>query len=82
VLVFTLYINRDGINQLYTYTWPLWTITLLLMYWISRLWLLARRGELEEDPVVFAVTDPVSLLVGLLVAGLAVVAAAPWVVTG
>lgn len=82
VLVFTLYINREGIDQLYTYTWPLWTITLLLMYWISRLWLLARRGELEEDPVVFAVTDPVSLLVGLLVAGLAVVAAAPWVVSG
>jgi len=82
VLVFTLYINREGINQLYTYTWPLWTITLLLMYWISRLWLLARRGELEEDPVVFAVTDPVSLLVGLLVTGLAVVAAAPWVVSG
>jgi 4-hydroxybenzoate polyprenyltransferase len=82
VLVFTLYINREGIDQLYTYTWPLWTITLLLMYWISRLWLLARRGELKEDPVVFAVTDPVSLLVGLLVTGLAIVAAAPWVVSG
>ena len=78
VLVFTLYINREGIGQLYTYTWPLWTIALLLMYWISRLWLLARRGELEEDPVVFAVTDGVSLLVGLLVASLAVIAAAPW----
>jgi len=82
VLVFTLYINREGIDQLYTYTWPLWTITLLLMYWISRLWLLARRGELKEDPVVFAVTDPVSLLVGLLVTGLAIVAAAPWVISG
>ena len=82
VLVFTLYINREGIEQLYTYTWPLWAITLLLMYWISRLWLLARRGELKEDPVVYAVTDPVSLLVGLLVTALAIVAAAPWVVSG
>jgi 4-hydroxybenzoate polyprenyltransferase len=82
VLVFALYINKQGIEQHYTYTWPLWAITLLLMYWISRLWLLARRGELKEDPVVFAVTDPVSLLVGLLVTALAIVAAAPWVVSG
>ena len=48
----------------------------------SALRLLARRGELKEDPVVFAVTAPVSLLVGLLVTGLAIVAAAPWVVSG
>jgi 4-hydroxybenzoate polyprenyltransferase len=78
VLVFALYINRDGREEFYTYTWPLWIIALLLLYWISRLWLLARRGKLPEDPVIFAVTDPVSLLVALLVGAMAVVAAAPW----
>lgn len=78
VLVFALYINRDGREDFYAYTWPLWIISLLLLYWISRLWLLARRRRLPEDPVMFAVTDPVSLLVGVLVTVLAVLAAAPW----
>jgi hypothetical protein len=36
----------------------------LLLYWISRVWLLAHRGELHEDPVVFALSDAQSYAVG------------------
>jgi hypothetical protein len=37
-----------------------------MILWISRVWLLASRGELDEDPVIFAVTDRMSLLLGFL----------------
>ncbi len=40
----------------------------LMIFWVSRAWLLASRGELNEDPVVWAVTDRVSLLLGVAIA--------------
>ncbi len=36
--------------------------------WLMRVWLLANRGELDDDPVVFAVKDPQSLAIGALLA--------------
>jgi hypothetical protein len=46
----------------------LWLICPVLLYWISRVWLLAHRGELHDDPVLFAIKDRVSWIVGALVA--------------
>jgi low temperature requirement protein LtrA len=43
----------------------LWLLCPLLLYWISRTWLITHRGDMHDDPVVFAVTDPTS---GLLLA--------------
>jgi hypothetical protein len=37
----------------------------LMILWLCRVWLLASRGELDEDPVVFALTDRMSLLIGM-----------------
>jgi hypothetical protein len=37
----------------------------LFLYWITRIWFKAKRGEIPEDPVVFALTDPTSYLAGL-----------------
>ncbi len=45
----------------------LWLAVPMLILWLSRVWLLASRGELNEDPVIFAFTDRMSLLVGALV---------------
>jgi hypothetical protein len=42
----------------------------LLLYWISRVWILTTRGVMHDDPVIFALRDWPSYLVGLL-AGLA-----------
>ena len=42
----------------------MWLITPLMILWLSRVWLLASRGLLDEDPVVFALTDRMSLLLG------------------
>ena len=46
----------------------------LLILWIFRVWLLASRGELDEDPVIFALTDPMSLLIGLILGPIAFLA--------
>ena len=63
VLVFALYLNSDQITTLYGNTDPLWGICALLLYWIARVWLLAHRGTMDDDPIVFAASDPVSYLV-------------------
>jgi 4-hydroxybenzoate polyprenyltransferase/phosphoserine phosphatase len=67
VVVFTLYISNLDAAQLYQHTNRLWLLVPVLLLWISRLWLQASRGQLDEDPVVYAITDRRSLLLGLLV---------------
>jgi hypothetical protein len=39
-----------------------------MLHWISRLWIVAQRGRLHDDPVIYALTDRVSLLTGALAA--------------
>ena len=63
VLVLAFYINSTASTALYRHHEVLWVLTPILLYWISRVWLLARRGEMHDDPVVFALTDRVSLAV-------------------
>lgn len=70
VLVLALYINSEAVVVLYRQPLVLWMISPLLLYWISRVWLLAHRGEMHEDPVVFALRDRVSYAVG---AGVAII---------
>jgi 4-hydroxybenzoate polyprenyltransferase len=68
VLVLALYINSPAVAVLYRRPQILWLICVVLIYWISRILLLTRRGEMHDDPVIFAVTDRVSLACGTLVA--------------
>lgn len=64
VLVLALYMNSDQMRALYGESRLLWLICPLVLYWVTRLWLLANRGQLDEDPVVFALRDRTSLAVG------------------
>ncbi len=68
VVVFTLYIsNLSNATELYRHTTRLWLLVPVLLLWLSRLWLLASRGQLDEDPVVYAITDKRSLALGVVV---------------
>src|ERR1700733_808431 len=78
VVVFMLYIARPDVTQFYRHPTRLWLIVPFLIFWLNRVWLLASRGEMHHDPVVFAMSDRLSLAVGL---GVAVVAlSALWAV--
>ncbi len=66
VLVIALYIQSPAVNALYQRPALLWLLCPLILYWVSRLWLLARRGLLLEDPIVFVTRDHVSLAIFLV----------------
>ena len=65
VVVLSVYIGQSDVLSLYHHHNRMWLMAPLLILWLCRVWLLASRGELDEDPVVFALTDPMSLLMGV-----------------
>lgn len=73
VLVMMLYINEPATRLLYPRPMLLWGACLVLLYWVSRMALVAQRGKMDDDPVVFAARDRVSqialVLTALLIAG-------------
>lgn len=74
VLVLALYINSTASQALYHRPHVLWLVCPLMLYWISRAWVVAHRRQMHDDPIVFAVSDRVSLASLVLV--VAAVAAA------
>ena len=67
VLVFALYINSPAVISLYSSPWFLWGACPILLYWIIRLVLLAHRGDMHDDPVIFATKDKVSVISGVII---------------
>lgn len=78
VMVFALYINNDDTRNQYLTPEILWLICPLLLYMITRIWLLAARGQIEEDPIVFALKDRVSQAVTLTCGGMLWLANIDW----
>jgi 4-hydroxybenzoate polyprenyltransferase len=66
VLVLALYINSAEAQMLYGRYQLIWLLCPLLLYWISDMWLHAHRGEMPDDPVVFAIRDRTSRILILL----------------
>jgi len=63
VVVMAFYINSGDSLVLYHHRKPLWLVCPLLLFWISRIWLLTTRGKMPDDPVVFALRDKSSWFV-------------------
>ena len=74
VMVFAIYISSSDVVVLYRRAQWLWLIMPLMILWLCRIWLLASRGELDEDPFVFALTDRMSLGLGIAVAAITLLA--------
>jgi 4-hydroxybenzoate polyprenyltransferase len=66
VLVLAMYISHPSVTALYGHPQVLWLACPLLLYWISRVWLLVYRGAMHDDPVSFALCDLQSWLVGII----------------
>ncbi|MEL6100350.1 MAG: UbiA family prenyltransferase [Pseudomonadota bacterium] len=75
VLVLALYVSNATASGLYSEPRLLWLVCPLLLYWISRATIISFRGEMDDDPILFAVRDKISLGVFVTAAALIVLAA-------
>lgn len=65
VIVFALYLNSDAVIKLYPSPEFIWGEVPILLFWISWVWIKTHRGDMHDDPLIFAIKDKVSLLTGL-----------------
>ena len=66
VLVLALYIASGTVNVPYSRHLLVWLVCPLLLYWVGYLWLIAHRGKMHHDPLVFALRDRTSRVLILL----------------
>jgi 4-hydroxybenzoate polyprenyltransferase len=66
ILIFALYIENIQSSGGYQHADFAWLALPVLTYWLCRVWLIAYRGEMNEDPIIFAAKDKVSIICGLL----------------
>ena len=74
VLVLALYIQDDRTASMYATPSIIWLACPLLLFWISRVWLIAHRGHMHDDPIVFAMHDRLSWGIAALFASVFVLA--------
>lgn len=74
VLVLALYISSKEVLALYSRPEVLWLVCPVMLYWITRAWMLAYRDRMDDDPVVFAVRDQKSYIVAFLIGVILVLA--------
>ena len=68
ILVLALYVNSPDISVLYSHPKVAWLLVPIMLYWISRVWMQTYRGKMNDDPLVFALKDRISLITGLAAA--------------
>jgi 4-hydroxybenzoate polyprenyltransferase len=68
VLVLAMYIQDGATTVLYRHPQYIWFACPVMLYWISRTWVIAQRGEMHDDPIVFAAKDRTSMVVVALCA--------------
>ena len=65
-VVLGLYSNSPVVTQLYSRPYWFWGVCVASLFWISRIWLITKRGAMHEDPIVFALKDKTTWLIALL----------------
>jgi 4-hydroxybenzoate polyprenyltransferase len=74
VALFVVFVGSVDARLIYAHPERLWFLVPVAIYWVARLWLLAYRGRVDEDPVVFALKDRTSYVMGMLAVGIALAA--------
>jgi len=75
VLVMALYLNSPAVQEFYTTPLVLWGICPVLLYWLSRMVMVAHRGNMHDDPMIFAMKDRISLMCLFMILAFAIVGA-------
>ncbi|AWI54486.1 UbiA family prenyltransferase [Aquabacterium olei] len=68
ILVLALYVNSPDIARLYSHPKLVWLLVPVMLYWISRIWMETYRGNMDDDPLVYALKDRTSLATGVAAA--------------
>lgn len=76
VVIVALYINSKQVTELYHRPELIWLICPVVLYVLARIWVLARRGHVADDPLMFIIYDWRSQLMAAIV--LAIILAAKW----
>ena len=66
VLILALYLNSDTVIQLYRTPECVWGAVPIVLFWVSWVWMQAHRGQMHDDPLVFAIKDKISLWAGVV----------------
>ena len=74
-LVIALYLRSENVMSLYVQPLAIWLLSPILLFWVSWVWLKSSRGEMHDDPIVFAAKDKTSLSVAAVTAFVFVYAA-------
>jgi len=77
VLVLALYVDQPDVQEKYATPWLLWGVCPMLIFWISRMTLVASRGEMDDDPLVWTLENRTSRMTVLIISAL--IAGALWV---
>jgi len=67
ILVLAFYLHGETVITLYAQPQLIWFAIPLMLFWVSRVWMKAHRGEMHDDPIVFAIKDKASLAVAALI---------------
>jgi 4-hydroxybenzoate polyprenyltransferase/phosphoserine phosphatase len=57
VVVFGLFISAAETQERYATPHLLWLVAIGFVYWLGRLWIKTSRGEMHDDPVIYAIKD-------------------------
>ncbi|TDP88560.1 4-hydroxybenzoate polyprenyltransferase [Aquabacterium commune] len=68
ILVLALYLNTPDIARMYHQPKLVWLLVPIMLYWVSRIWMQTHRGNMHDDPLVYALKDRVSLITGAMAA--------------
>ncbi|MES2886753.1 MAG: UbiA family prenyltransferase [Pseudomonadota bacterium] len=78
VVVLALYLNSEAVVKLYRIPEFMWSAVPVLLFWVSWMWMQAHRGNMHDDPLVFAVKDRSSLVAGVAFAVVLVIGTVGW----
>ncbi len=78
VVVLAFYLNSTVVVQLYRAPKIVWGAVPVILFWISWMWMQAHRGEMHDDPLIFALKDKASLLAGVVFAAVLAIGALGW----
>ena len=67
-LVIALYLRSENVMSLYVQPLAIWLLIPILLFWVSWVWFKSSRGEMHDDPIVFAAKDKTSLSVAATIA--------------